>query len=100
VARSASSESSSRTVGKLAASKFHAVASDGILDRQQLFLYRDLLILGMQFNAGFVIHGILDYTQKSLVCTLANDDRLSDQLVASHLTGRSHGTTGIAARSI
>jgi hypothetical protein len=97
---SASSESSSRAVGELATSEFHTVASDRIFDRQQLFLDRDLLVFGVQFNAGFIVHGIFDNTQKSLVCTLANDDRLSDQLVAAHLARRSHGATSVAARGI
>jgi hypothetical protein len=54
----------------------------------------------VKFDASFVVHGVLDDTQEALVSTLPNDHSLSDQLVTSETTRRSHGTSSIAVRCI
>jgi hypothetical protein len=59
-----------------------------------------LFVLGVQLDTGFVVHGIFDNAQKTLVCTLADDYSLADELVTADIARRSHGTTSIAARGV
>jgi hypothetical protein len=53
----------------------------------------------MEFNAGFVVHGIFDDSQKTLVGTLADTDRLTDQFVASKGCPRGRHSTRVAIRT-
>lgn len=80
---------SARPVGKLA-SDFHVLATDRILDGKKFFLDLYLLVLGMQLNAGFVTHSILDNAQETLVRALPDSDSLADELVSPHASRRAH----------
>jgi hypothetical protein len=50
----------------------------------------------MQFDTGLIVHCVLDDTQQALVSTFANNDRLSNQLVATEITRRCHSGPSVA----
>jgi hypothetical protein len=53
----------------------------------------------MQLNSCFVVHSVLDDTKESLVCALANDDSLSNELISTKAAWWRHGSgSAVGAR--